>query len=502
MRGGIFSGVRVYVVSIAVIFTAAALVTTIYFTRDNLPWIAFLTGIFTAAVLAEAARASRSEWALMRRTAQLSSMKQKFESELRLRKTCEKNITDIQARSQLVDEALSVMVVLIDVDGHCRYHNRAFRDWLNLKFELIDGRHLRELLGSQAYARIATAVRQSLDGHHLHYEHLQEISGNAVYRLQVAHIPQFDAAGRVTGFFFLAEDITKRADLSVAGKLGAAKYDVGTNSVAKADSGSNEINGRLTESRVGQGRQDEGKLFIDALQKGEFRLYCQLISPLPIDSGKAAHYAILIRLMGEEGSMLPPGIFFNMAETIGLMPYLDRWVVQQVLEWASKQQNFGHDADSIFFINVAPATIGDPEFPNFLQNILNDHRMPGAMLCFEVSDADLAVRSNTVAEFIRQVRRCGCSVALSGFGKDGTSFDRIRGFQVEFLKIDGGIILNMLSDPAELAKVVFISRIAKKIGVKTIAELVESDEIIVKLCEVGIDFSQGAGISYPRRLVE
>ncbi|MFA6920470.1 MAG: EAL domain-containing protein [Gallionella sp.] len=499
MRGGVFRGVRAYVVSIAVIFTAAALVTTIYFTRDNLPWIAFLMGVFTAAVLAEAARASRSEWALMRRTAQLSSMKEKFENELRSRKSCEKNIADIRARSQLVDETLSVMVVLIDVDGHCRYHNRAFRDWLNLKFELIDGRHMRELLGARAYAGIATAVRQSLDGHHLHYEHLQEISGNAVYRLQVEHIPQFDAAGRVTGFFFLAEDITKRADLSVAGKSG-----VGTTlmSAVKADSGGNEIDGRIPETCFGQGRPDEGRLFIEAIQKGEFRLYCQLISPLPIDSGKSAHYAILIRLMGEEGSMVPPGIFFNMAETTGLMPYLDRWVVQQVLEWASKQQSFGHDNDSIFFINVAAATIGDPEFPNFLQNILNDQRMPGAILCFEVSDADLAARSNTVAEFIRLVRQCGCCVALSGFGRDDASFDRIRGFQVEFLKIDGGIILNMLSDPAELAKVVSINRIAKKIGVKTIAELVESDEIVAKLCEVGIDFSQGAGISQPRRLVE
>lgn len=501
MRGGIFRKVRAYVVSVAVIGITAALISTIYFTHDNLQWIAFLTGILIASVLAEAARASRSEWALMRRTAQLSSMKEKFDVEVRWRKSNEQKIADILARSQLIDETLSTMVLLIDTDGHCRYHNRAFREWLHLKKELIDGRHLRELFGTRAYAGIATAARQSLDGHPLRYEHFQEVSSSAAYRLLVEHVPQFDAAGHVTGFYFLAEDITKRCDLSLPGKVAIATSSA---RAAQSDSGKNEIAGQNPSSCFEQigGQRDDGKLFIDAIQQGEFCLYCQLISPLPVDSGKTEHYAILIRLMDEEGSLMPPGAFFPMAEKTGLMPYLDRWVVQQVLEWASKQQGFSHDRDSIFFINVAAATIGDPEFPNFLQNSLDEQGMPGSILCFEVSDSDLASRNNSVAEFIRQIRQCGCNVALSGFGRGNTPFDRIRGFQVEFLKIDGGVILNILNDAAELAKVVSINRLAKKIGVKTVAELVESDEIIAKLCEVGIDFSQGSSISQPHRLAE
>ena len=85
---------------------------------------------------------------------------------------------------------------------------------------------------------------------------------------------------------------------------------------------------------------------------------------------------------------------------------------------------------------------------------------------------------------------------------DGISFDLIRGFQVEFLKIDGSVILDMLRDPVDLAKVVSINRVAKMIGVKTVAELVESEELIAKLKEVGIDFAQGFGISRPRSLEE
>ena len=499
MRGGIFRGVRAYIVAVAVVGIVAALVSTIFFTQDNLPWTAFLTGILVASVLAEAARASRSEWVLMRRTAQLSALKDKLELEKSLRKSAEEKIADAQVRLRLIDETLLTMIVLIDTDGHCRYHNRAFRDWLHLKAELINGRPLRELFGSKAYAGIATAVQQSLDGQPLRYEYLQEMPGGAVYRLSVEHVPQFDAAGRVTGFYFLAQDITQRDDLPIS-----ATPESATSSGAPINAGTKEHADQEmfleAFSEQVSGRRDAGKQFIAAIQEGQFSLYCQLISPLPINSGKTAHYEILIRLREEENSTTPPGAFFPLAEKNGLMPYLDRWVVGHVLEWAANQQNSGRDSDSIFFINVASATIGDPEFPCFLKNMLDEQEMSGSILCFEVSELDLTARNDSVAAFIREVRQCGCRVALSSFGRHGVSFEQIRGFQVEFLKIDGGTILNMLSNPVDLAKVISIDRTAKKIGVKTVAELVESDEIVAKLSEIGIDFAQGFGISRPSRL--
>lgn len=497
MRGGIFRRVRVYLVSAAVVATAVALVSTIFLTQDSLQWIAFLTGILIASVLAEAVRSSRSEWVLLRRTAQLSSIKEKLDLEMTLRKSADEKIADAKARLQLIDETLLTMVVLFDVGGNCRYHNRAFREWLHLKAEFIDGRHMREIFGAKAYAAIATAVRQSLDGQLVHYEHMQEMPGGAVYRLEVEHVPQFDATGKVTGFYFLAEDITRRDDVTVTAKPATVSAgDFGADGHADQEMFLNAFS-----EQIG-GRKDAGKQFIAAIQQGEFRLYCQLISPLPLKSGKVAHYEILVRLMEEEGSTMPPGAFFPLAERNGLMPYLDRWVVQHVLEWAASQQNLNRDTGSLYFINIATATIGDPEFPGFLQNMLDELDMPGSILCFEVSETDLSAYAPRVAEFIRQVRLCGCRVALSGFGRDAVSFDQIRGFQVEFLKIDGGTILNMLSNPVDLAKVVSIDRVAKKIGVKTIAELVESDEIVGKLCEVGVDFAQGFGISRPRPLIE
>ena len=492
MRRGIFRSVRVYLISVAVIATAIALVATIYLTEDSLQWIAFLTGVLMASVFAEAARASRSEFVLMQKTEELAVAEKKVELELDLRKSAEEKVAIAQGRLQLIDEKLPTMIVLIDAGGFCRYHNSAFRNWLNLKTGKIDGRTMRELLGAKAYAGIATAFRQSLDGKVLRYEHIQEMSDGAIYRLSVEHVPQFDAAGKVTGFYLLATDITRHDDVS-AGQPGSA---------SKTGEHYPEQGKMIPDAAHFGGGKDEGKLFITAILDGEFRLYCQLISPLPVNSGKTAHYEILIRLIGEEGGLIPPGAFFPMAEKMGLMPYLDRWVVQQVLAWVADQQRLGRATDSIFFINVALATIGDPEFPCFLNNILAETGVAGSALCFEVSASDLIARSRSAVEFITQIRSCGCAVALSGFGGNAALFDLIRGFQVEFLKIDGSTILNMLGSPENLAKVVSTSRVANKIGVKTVAEMVESDEIVAKLSEIGVDFVQGFGVSRPRPLVE
>ncbi len=499
MRGRFFRGVKSYIVALALASMVAMLVSTIFFTGNSLPWTAFLTGILVASVLAEAARASRSEWILLRRTAQLSALKDKFELEKSLRKTAEETIADTQMRLHLIDDTLSTMIALIDTKGHCRYHNRAFRDWLHQKAEIINTRSLRELFGSKAYNGIATAVQQTLDGLPLHYEYLQEMHNGAVYRLSVDHVPQFDAAGHITGFYFLAEDITRRDDLSNPATAESSTHPAVSANLPRIEKGDQELFLDTFTEQIG-GRKDAGKQFIAAIEDGQFRLYCQLISPLPVSSGKTSHYEILIRLMEEEGSTMPPGAFFPLAEKNGLMPYLDRWVVEHVLQWLVNQHDKSRDKDSIFFINVASATIGDPKFPDFLQSILAEQGMSGSSLCFEVSEADLIAQNSSVSLFIRRVRQCGCRVALSGFGRNGVSFEQIRGFQVEFLKIDGGTILNMLNNPVDFAKVISIDRVAKKIGVKTVAELVESDEIVIKLCEIGIDFAQGFGISRPSHL--
>lgn len=342
---------------------------------------------------------------------------------------------------------------------------------------------MREVLGTKIYQETSTAVRQSLDGHAVHYERTQKMPDGALYRLAVEHLPQYQENGKVTGFYMLMNDITGPDDVrGPSGSLSDQRMFV--------DSYAEQIAG-----------QHDANIIRMAIEKGEFSLYSQLITPLNANSNGNKHYEILVRLMEEEEGMIPPGMFFPLAEKYGLMTHLDRWVVQHVADWVAHHNlQEGQKESSIFFINVSEATIADAGFPEFLRLTLLEYGVPATALCFEVNDSALAARTADVAEFATQVRQCGCHVALSGFGRDKVMFDLIRGFQVEFIKIDGSVVLDILRDPAKLAKVTAINRVAKIIGVKTIAELVENDETIASLKGIGIDFAQGFGISRPRPL--
>jgi PAS domain S-box-containing protein len=503
---------RPFISALTVIVAATALVAAIYFSPLDLQWTAFLAGVLVAASLAEATRTSHAEWVAARRSTQLLVVKDKLERETQLRKRAEESIADSKFRLHLIDEVLPIMVTFIDSEGQCLYHNRAFMDLLHLRPEQIHGQHIRKILGARIYQEIAASIRQALDGHTVHYVRSQIMPDGAVYKLSVEHLPQFAEDGKITGFYMLINDITSPGDVHKSGQIeyiSPTKAGHHEKTVTKTDrdapafvQDATACQEMYVDSFSEQiSVQKDANLIKAAIERGDFRLFCQLITPITADSGKADHYEILVRLIEEEEGMMPPGAFFPLAEKYGLMLHLDRWVVQHVAEWASPQFSPNEKRkNSMFFINVSGATIADPGFPEFLQLTLMEYGVPGSVLCFEIPGSELASKTPLVAEFARRIRQCGCRVAISGFGKDRISFDLIRGFQVEFLKIDGSIIFDILRDPVAVAKITAINRVAKSIGVKTIAELVESEETIVKLKEIGIDFAQGFGISRPTPL--
>jgi EAL domain-containing protein (putative c-di-GMP-specific phosphodiesterase class I)/PAS domain-containing protein len=464
--------VRTYISAFLVIGLAGVLVFAIYFTQADLPWVTFLTGIFVASILALTARASRSEWALTRRSAKLSSVQDKLAQEMAQRRKAEAALAAVQPRLYLIDEALEVMVVYADAAGNCLYHNRPFRDWLNLGPHQIDGRPLRNVLGPQVYGEMAADIRQVMEGRPVEAHWVQKTPKGAAYRLSARYLPHLGGKN-VLGFHALITDFPEQEVRAAAAAQPAAPK---------------------VEAAAESGEQiDMASRIVAALQKDEFSLFRQKI--VSLQPGQPEHYEVLIRLMEEEDNMMPPGAFFPVAEKYGLMPHLDRWVVGHVIERASYQKR---SDGSMFFINVSGATITDKGFAKFLAEQLARHGVQGGVLCFEVAKADFRIAHADAVEFARQVRAHGCRVALSGFGRDQVSMDVLRDFQLDFLKIDGRVILGVLRDPAFLARVVAIQRIAKAIGVKTVAELVEDDATIAKLRALGVDLAQGFGIDRPQ----
>ncbi len=238
-----------------------------------------------------------------------------------------------------------------------------------------------------------------------------------------------------------------------------------------------------------------------AIEQDEFLLYCQRIVPLSGADPNVEYHEALIRLIEEEKGLMPPGAFFPLVEKYDLMPHLDRWVVRHIVEWAaSRSQQHGQSTQTTFFINLALPTLSDQDFPAYVHDQISAHGVRPDLLCFEITDAGLMQRHDDAVVFVEKIRQHGCGVAISSFGRERLSFVSLRGIKVDYLKIDGNIIFNVLRGATDLAKVVSIARVARSIGVRTVAEFVESEECIVKLRGLGVDFVQGFGVSIPRPL--
>jgi len=500
-----FHAVRPYLAVIAVIATAGALVFTIYFTQLGIQWTAFLSGVLVAATLAEASRVTHTEWLIKRRTAQLEAARHHAENESRLRALTDKLYAEVKPRLRLLDELLPTMIAGINVEGRCQYCNRAFSDLFKSRPEQVADRHIREVLGSKMYQDLAKEFRVTQEGNPVRYEYPYKRE-DKLFRLSVEHIPQYADDGKFSGFFMKIDDITSRSDLGIS--------EVAISTMDHNESIQSHGNPATADQRSPQdlfvdsfsdrvsGRND-AQVILNAINKNEFRLYSQIIVPLPIESAKVGHHEILVRLMEEEESMMPPGAFFPLAERYGLMPKLDRWVIRHVCENIVRlNAREWQPGDKIYFINLSGNTLADAGFPEFLRLTLAEYHLPGGALCFEFPGAEIAVQRVAIAEFARQVRLLGCSIAISGFGRDQVLFDQIGNIHVDFLKIDGSVILDLLRNPVHHAKVVSIIEVAKQIGIKTIAEMVENKETFSHVSKIGIDFAQGFGISRPKPLID
>lgn len=483
-----FMTVSPYLGAIGVIVLLAMLLGTIYFTWLELRWVPFLSGILVASILALVSRASRAEWTIRRRTAQLASTREKLAKEIILRARAEEALALVKTNVHYLDQEMPAMLAYVDAEQRYRYHNRAFRAFIGVRSQNIDGHHLREVLGAATYAEIEDSAKQALSGSTVRFERTQRAAGNTVFRLSTQFLPHFGDGGKVLGFFMVQTDITASKDLLVAippSTRGEAEESraqkVHVNAIAEELTDWDDPPGRIRA----------------ALDNDEFCLYCQSIVPTASDSAQVPFYEVLIRLKEEEQNLILPGSFLPFAEEHGMLPALDRWVVRHLLNWVS---NTPDRQETIYSINISGATISDPDFPEFVREQLRSHSLHGSRICFELAEIDALARQAEVANLIGQLKPDGCLFALSGIGSNPLSVDLLKRMRVDYLKISGDIILNILRDPVDLAKVTAINRVAHTMGIGTIAEFVESEQTLAKLRELQVDLAQGFGISRPRPL--
>jgi len=486
-RANLFQIVKPYIAVTAVAVTVSMLVAAIYFTLLDLEWVAFLAGIAFASILAMTTQAARSELSAADSTRKLSLAEYQLGKELAERESLQLRFAAAATRLQYSDELMPAMVAFVGPDTRYQYHNRAFSAGVGLPAARINGQHMRDVLGRRVFAEIEAYVEQAAAGCVVRYERTLKTHAGGLVRLAVQYLPRSGSDGRHAGFHVVNTELSRREEPAPPGPAAQPAPDA-----PMADRGQRA--GTPSEAWLAASHS-----ILAAIDGDEFGLLYQRIAPLSGDG--PAHYEVLIRLLEEESGQIPPGAFFPLAEEHGLLPRLDRWVFSHVLDWmASPAGAASVHAGGLYFVNVAAATLRDPDFPDFVEAQLHRTGVPAAALCVEVAEADLREQEGDAVAFARAMKRCGCRVAISGFGRNRATAQTLKLVPVDFLKIDGGIVRQILTYPAIHAQAVAIVRMAGLLGIRTVAEMVEDAPVLAELRALGVGFAQGFGISVPQPL--
>lgn len=193
---------------------------------------------------------------------------------------------------------------------------------------------------------------------------------------------------------------------------------------------------------------------------------------------------------------LLPGFFLPAAERYSVAPKIDKWVISSVMKWLSENRRC-LDALEMCSINLSGLSFCNEGFSEFVKNEIQARNIPAEKICFEITETAAIRNMHDASDFINTMRGFGCSFALDDFGSGMSSYAYLKALPVDYLKVDGMFVKDIMIDPIDKAMVKSINEIGHVFGLKTIAEFVETDDIIDELCMLGVDYAQGYAISKP-----
>ena len=206
----------------------------------------------------------------------------------------------------------------------------------------------------------------------------------------------------------------------------------------------------------------------------------------------------MLRLVDEDGTLVLPGTFIPAAERYNLMGQIDRWVIDKTLHYLSTE--IRSEDNFVVFINLSGTSISTDGLTGYIREKINQYQVPAQQLCFEITETAAIASYSQANRFINALKELGCKFALDDFGTGLSSFGYLKHFPVDYLKIDGSFVKEILHDPIDREMVRSINEIGHLTGKQTIAEFAENEEIITMLRGMGIDYAQGYGVSEPKRV--
>jgi diguanylate cyclase (GGDEF)-like protein/PAS domain S-box-containing protein len=231
-------------------------------------------------------------------------------------------------------------------------------------------------------------------------------------------------------------------------------------------------------------------------------LVCQEIWPLPLVSAGAGDISIevLLRFRDDSGELVVPGVFMPAAERYGLMPAIDRWVVQTTLANFDRLHRVGTGL-RLAAINLSGASLDDSSLADDIVGWLKQYRVDPSRVCFEVTET-VAVRNlSQVVRFMERLRAVGCAISLDDFGAGMSSFTYLKNLPLDFIKIDGSFIRDMQTDPVSYLMVKAVTDIGHRLGLEVVAEWVTDAETVQALAALGVNAVQGFSLHQPELAV-
>lgn len=255
-----------------------------------------------------------------------------------------------------------------------------------------------------------------------------------------------------------------------------------------------------TELAERQGEMQWVEKIRGGIENDCFLLYGQLIVPIN-QNHEGLHFETLIRYRDSQGHIVPPGAFLPAAERYNIAPALDRWVISRLFEYLYNQQDFTKRLE-LCSINLSGLSLSDVSMLDFIGDQFNKWQIPTHKICFEITETAAISNLSYAKQFIDTLREKGCLFSLDDFGSGLSSFAYLKKLPVDFLKIDGLFVKDILDDRIDWTMVKAINEVGHVMNKKTIAEFVENQEIFELLKSLGVNYAQGYGIAKPVPLQE
>ena len=239
---------------------------------------------------------------------------------------------------------------------------------------------------------------------------------------------------------------------------------------------------------------------VEKVLEGELLvLRAQRVQSLGDGNGMKPHFEILLGVRNAEGEIFRPREFIQAAESSNLMPTVDRWVIRNTLKWMAQHRKDMLKSDG-YAINLSASTLADDSLIEFIIEQLTESKVPPAKVVFEMKESVALQSLSNASDFVRVLKEYGCRASLDHFGTGDASFSYLKRLSVDYVKIDGSFVRDMVDNPNDLAVVRSVNEVGHLLGIRTVAPFVEDDAILEPLRKIGVDFAQGFGIERPEVL--